>query len=130
MRIRHHEITPITLIHLAILAAITIVLLVFAARAYGRVRESWVRDRIVSSLAPAERPVYQSGVASPNALITADRERTAPRMILGVLQARLQHYTDAKEAFEGAALTKNATPEEKSLAYSAAAACVALNGAP
>lgn len=129
MRIANHEVTPLTLIHVAILGVAAVVVILFSIRSYGKVRESWERDTINAALAATEPADIDNGIASCKAMIAADKDRAVLHLLLGTLQAKKGEYKDAREAFEAAGNAKDATSDEKSMAFAAAAACVANDGA-
>ena len=133
MRIGNHEVTVSTLLHAAIIAVLTLALLLIATRAYSSVREAWHRDAILASLSESadstNTAALEQGLAACNALIAADPAKCAPLLYKGCIYSKLGNHADAKSAYELAAAAKNATPEEKSIALAAAASAAALDGA-
>lgn len=129
MRIGNREITPITLLHLGVAGAALLALIAFGMRSYSSVREAWCRDKILAAVTGTDNDAFTSGAAACDSLIAANPDRVAPRFYLGVIRCKEGAYAAAKASFEGAADCKSASPEEKSLALSAAASALALDGA-
>lgn len=132
MRIGNHEVTVSTLIHAAVIGALTLALLLVATRTYSSVREAWQRGAILASLSESadstNTVALEQGIVACNALIAADPARSAPLLYKGCIYSKLGNHAEAKSAFEQAAAASKATLEEKSIALAAASSEAALDG--